>query len=330
MGTARDMIALLRSHARGDDGEFYARAMQVAAREARLGHQRVASELKAAIDEAKAQRPGGGGLLVMQPRPELAGLVSVSTPDLRLSAMVLAKETRERLQRIVLEQRQARRLREKGLRPRGRLLLLGPPGTGKTMTAGALAGELHLPLLTVLLEGVITKFMGESASKLRVIFDAMAHTSGVYLFDEFDAIGARRDQRNDVGEVRRILNSFLQMMDSAESPGLIIAATNHPDLLDSALFRRFDDVIEYLLPSRPEAGEVIRNRLAGFPTGPLDFGTAAEAADGLSQADIARACDEAAKLAVLGGAETIRESDLLAAIEERRRAYRPGAGGGRS
>lgn len=329
MGIARDLIALLRSHAQGDDAEFYARAMQVAAREARQGHQQVAAELKAAIDAAKAARPASGSLLVMQPRPELAGLVSVSAPELKLPAMVLPPATRERLQRVVLEQRQSRKLREKGLRPRGRLLLLGPPGTGKTMTAGALAAELHLPLLTVLLEGVITKFMGESASKLRVIFDAMAHTSGVYLFDEFDAIGARRDQRNDVGEVRRILNSFLQMMDSAESPGLIIAATNHPDLLDPALFRRFDDVVEYGLPSQAEAREIIRNRLANFPTR-LGLEEAAEASKGLSQAEIGRACDEAAKRAVLNGDGEIDDGDLRAALEERRGAYRPGAAGGRS
>ncbi|MGH9505522.1 MAG: AAA family ATPase [Terriglobales bacterium] len=328
MGTGRDMIALLRSHAKGDDGEFYARAMQVAAREARLGHRRLAAELKTAIDEAKAERSRGAALLVMQPRPELAGLVSISTPGLRLAAVVLPRGTRERLQQFVIEQKQSRRLRERGLRPRSRLLLLGPPGTGKTMTAGALAGELHLPLLTVLLEGVITKFMGESAAKLRLIFDAMAHTSGVYLFDEFDAIGSRRDQRNDVGEVRRILNSFLQMMDSAEAPGLIIAATNHPDLLDPALFRRFDDVVEYGLPSADAAWEVVKSRLAAFPCS-ADLTQAANLAAGLSQADIARACDEAAKRVVLNGAEEVRDEDLRGAIEERRHAYRPAPAGGR-
>ena len=96
------------------------------------------------------------------------------------------------------------------------------------MTAGALAGELHLPLFTIVLDGLITKFMGETAAKLRLVFDAMQATRGVYFFDEFDAIGARRSERQDVGEIRRVLNSFLQFLEQDGSHGLIVAATNHP------------------------------------------------------------------------------------------------------
>ena len=136
------------------------------------------------------------------------------------------------------------------------------------MSASALAGELHLPLFTIVLDGLITKFMGETAAKLRLIFEAISQTRGVYLFDEFDALGSERASGNDVGEIRRVLNSFLQFLEQDQSDSLIVAATNHPKLLDRALFRRFDDVIEFALPDhcllytskppgpRPESGRV--------------------------------------------------------------------------
>lgn len=320
MASARHLISLLRSHAQGDDGEFYATAMQLAADQARQGHQRVADEIRLLIDEAKA-RQRQGEVLVMRERPDLAGLVSVSTPQVLLSSMVLSRPLRERLQRVIQEFRQSVLLRERGLFPRRRLLFVGPPGTGKTMGANALAGELHMPLLTVLLEGVITKFMGETAAKLRLIFEAMQGTAGIYLFDEFDAIGARRDQRNDVGEIRRVLNSFLQLMDADVSTGPIVAATNHPELLDPALFRRFDDVIEFKLPTTQEASEIIRNRLAQFGASNLNLPELSTAAAGLSQSEIARACDEAAKRSVLAGLDGAQPNDLLAALAERRNAF---------
>lgn len=115
------------------------------------------------------------------------------------------------------------------------------------MTASVLAGELGLPLFLVRLDALITKFMG--AAKLRQVFDAISELRGVYFFDEFDAIGSQRGLANDVGEIRRVLNSFLQMIEHDQSNSLIIAATNHPEILDYALFRRFDDVIEYHLPT---------------------------------------------------------------------------------
>jgi len=97
-----------------------------------------------------------------------------------------------------------------GLSPRRKLLLVGPPGTGKTLSASVLASELGIPLFQVRLDGLITKFMGETAAKLRQIFDATSQTRGIYFFDEFDAIGSQRGLTNDVGEIRRVLNSFLQ------------------------------------------------------------------------------------------------------------------------
>jgi SpoVK/Ycf46/Vps4 family AAA+-type ATPase len=322
MSRANQVLALLKSHISGDDQQFLSIAMQVAAHEAHLGHTKVAEQLRELIDKARKKTAVTehkvGPVLVLQPKSELASLLSVSQPEIRLASMSLPSSTRSRLDRVILEYKQQVRLREHSLRPRRKLLLLGPPGTGKTMTAAALAGELHLPLFTLLLEGVITKFMGETASKLRAVFDAMYSNEAVYLFDEFDAIGARRDQINDVGEIRRVLNSFLQFLDSNDSRGLIIAATNHPDLLDSALFRRFDDVLEYAKPDDDIAHRIMVNRLTSFDLSSLDWQAVLEAARNLSQADLTRASDEAAKNAVLSHLEFISTDTLTIALAERK------------
>ena len=190
------------------------------------------------------------------------------------------------------------------------------------MTASALAGELHSPLFTIMLEGLITKFMGETAAKLRSVFDAIRQTQGVYLFDEFDALGAHRNQPNDVGEIRRVLNSFLQLLEKDTSQSLIVAATNHPDLLDRALFRRFDDVIEYQLPDSDVVKNILERKLAVFQTTDVEWSRVLPDTAGLSHADLTRASEEAAKPAVLSGSTRITTVALLTAIQERKAAAR--------
>ena len=138
------------------------------------------------------------------------------------------------------------------------------------MTAAVLAGELGLPLFTIQLDGLITKYLGETAAKLRLIFDAIQQTRAIYLFDEFDALGGERAAQNEVGEIRRVLNSFLLFLEEDQSESIIVAATNHPKLLDSALFRRFESVIEFRLPSKEVAEKVLRSRLALLDTVELD------------------------------------------------------------
>lgn len=324
MTTARHILNLLRSHIEGDEDRFLSAAMQLAAHEARQGHGKLAEELKNLVDAAKTRGSSfeqrRNPVPMAQPKGELASLLSARYPTERLTDMVLPKALQERLERVLLEQRQQERLREHGLRPRRKLLLVGPPGTGKTMTAAVLAGELKVPLFTVVLDGLITKFMGETASKLRLVFDAMAGARGVYFFDEFDAIGARRSERQDVGEIRRVLNSFLQFLEQDDSQGLVIAATNHPELLDKALFRRFDDVVEYASPDAWLIEQLLRARLGSFDTRGLPWSVAADAAVELSQAEVARAAEDAAKIAILAGVKRVTLQALLGAIEERRRA----------
>lgn len=322
MAASKHLIALLRSHIEGDNEQFLSVAMQVAAHEARQGHGRLAEQLRSLVDEARNRhvRRSNSPVPLAQPKGDLAALVSASYSATRLSSMVLPEELERRLTRVIAEQRQQHKLLERGLVARRKLLLLGPPGSGKTMTASALAGELNLPLFTVVFDALITRFMGETAAKLRLVFDAMSSTRGVYFFDEFDAIGARRAERNDVGEIRRVLNSFLQFLENDESDSLIVAATNHPELLDPALFRRFDDVVYYDLPDERIAADILRTRLAGFDTGEVDWQRAVAAASGLSQGELSRAADEAAKRAILDDRITLTNDDLSASIAERKSA----------
>ena len=167
MATAAQVKALIKSHAAGDDDQFYAVALQMAAREARSGHAGYAQQLRDLIDASKGRVPRPGPTPVASPRGDLAALLSVEYPEQRLSDLSLDNDVLSLLRRVLLEQRQRDRLRATGFAPQRRLLLVGPPGTGKTLTAKVLAGELHLPLFTVRLEGLITKFMGETAAKLR-------------------------------------------------------------------------------------------------------------------------------------------------------------------
>lgn len=325
MAKAEQIKALVRCHADGDDKRFYAVAMQVAAQAARNGQGNFAQELKELVDQAKASATEvrfPNPVPLVQPRGELADLLTVTYPKTRLADMALATKLRESLGRVVREQRQRDRLRSHGFAPMRKLLLVGPPGTGKTMTASALSGELGLPLFQIRLDGLITKFLGETAAKLRLVFEAIHNTRGVYLFDEFDALGSQRSANNDVGEIRRVLNSFLQFLEQDDSDSLIIGATNYVNLLDQALFRRFDAVFEYGHPSSSIAIEVMQARLALLDLDSVDWSTIAHAAHDLSHADLTRACEQAAKAALLDETTMLKTEELIVALEERR-AMRP-------
>lgn len=322
MTTSRHIVALLQSHIAGDDQRFLTVATQIAAHEARQGHGKLAQELRELVDAAKRKvatvgRRGAGPVPIAQPKGELSNLLAARYSDVRLNAMVLPDALKSRLERVITEQRQQEALRGRGLSPRRKLLLVGPPGSGKTMSAAALAGELKLPLFTVLYDGLIGKLMGETATRLRLVFDAIGFQRGVYFFDEFDAIGAQRAGQTDVGEIRRVLNSFLQFLENDDGPSLIVAATNHPELLDRALFRRFDDVIAYDLPTSDIARGIVQNRLSTFSLKAVEWSGVLEATAGLSQAEIARAADEAAKGAVLSGSNEVSTIMLIAALQER-------------
>jgi SpoVK/Ycf46/Vps4 family AAA+-type ATPase len=332
VATAEQLKALLKSHVAGDDERFRATALQIAAHSAKRGNTQLAQELRSLLDDARRRMSPAGvprAVPIARPVGELAGLITASYPSTRLSEMVLPQTVHEALEEVVGQYRQRDRLRHHGLSPKRKILLIGPPGCGKTMTASALAGECSLPLMFVQLHSLITKYMGETAAKLHLVFDAMVATRGVYLFDEFDAIGSKRSASNDVGEMRRILNSFLQFMERDDSDSIVIAATNFFGMLDEALFRRFDDVIRYSLPDSKMIQALIANRLSSFDIDAIQWKKVVVSARGLSHAEITRSCDDAAKAAVLADTKAI-STDILDHAIRVRRAMQPSRRAGRT
>lgn len=320
MASAQQLIGLIKSHAEGDEARFFDLAMQLAAAEDQKGHARLAEQLRAWADAGKSPKRAQPSqpTLLAAPRGELGELVGTSYPATRLSSLILPAAIQDELTHLVAETRQRDRLEARGLHPRRRVLLSGPPGTGKTMTASALAGELKFPLFTVLLHGLITKYFGETASKLRTVFDAVRTNRGVYLFDEIDALAGSRTRGDDVGEARRILNSFLQFLEEDPGPSIIVATTNVPELLDPAILRRFDVVLSYELPDAEAIERTVRRRLNGFKTSRIAWKQVVAAASGLSTADLVRGTEDAARRAVLSGLDTISTPVLLDAFERRR------------
>jgi len=318
MATAEQIKSLIRSKFSDDSERFFSIALQVAAHEARQGHKGLAHDIRDIID---AERKKKGPRLVSFPK-NLQGLVLTEDPAVSLSAMVTPADLRERLQRVVHEYRQQEKLKSHGLKHRRKILLIGPPGTGKTMSAMVLARELHLQLHTIQVDRLVTKFMGETSAKLRQIFDLIEQEHGVYLFDEFDAIGGDRSLDNEVGEMRRVLNAFLQFIEQDTSDSLIIAATNNPKLLDRALFRRFDDVLYYKNPESEERKALIANILGTFMTTRFGWKQVLQNSKGLSHAEIDHACRDAIKNAILADRKKISAKQFLISIKERQETHK--------
>lgn len=321
MANAKQILALLKSRAEGDEDAFFSIALQVAAAEARQGHRQIAEEIRAEIDKVRARDSAGPSVAIpfSQPRGDLEGLLELREPRFKLQDVVLSQTLVGRISEILRQQRKRDWLREHGKTPNRRILFVGPPGSGKTMSAEALAGELHLPFFVVRLESMITRFMGQTAAKLRLVFDESTKRRGVYLFDEFDAVGGRRIATNDVAEMRRVLNSFLQFMEEESSTdSLIVCSTNHPSLLDRALLRRYDQVLEFDAPSPDQIKAIIRANIRPMKAPRIAWKRVVDEAQNLSQSEIVRATDDAVKTAILDERSVLTTDDLLLRLQERR------------
>jgi SpoVK/Ycf46/Vps4 family AAA+-type ATPase len=311
---------MLRSRAEGDEDAFFSIALQVAASEARQGRRETAQEMRAEIDKARARNSRGASVAIpfAHPRGSLEGLLEMRQPRFKLGDVVLSDRLVARMGDILRQQRKRDWLREHGKTPNRRILFVGPPGSGKTMSAEALAGELHLPLFIIRLEGLITRYMGETAAKLRLIFDETAKHRAVYLFDEFDAVGGQRTATNDVAEMRRVLNSFLQFMEEGNSTdSVIICSTNHPSLLDRALLRRYDQVLEFDGPTSKQIQKLISANIGPMTAPRLVWRKIIDAAETLSQSEIVRATDDAVKTAILDERKLLTTEDIVNRLQER-------------
>lgn len=315
MANADQIKALIKTHFDADNEKFTTISLQIAAHEAKMGHATLADDIRKIIDKSKLNK------LRLKPlNQNLEGLILEVEPFERLSDLIVSDIILERIERIINEYIQLEKLKRHNLENRRKILLSGPPGTGKTMTASIIANELGLPLYVILMDKMVTKFMGETSAKLRQVFDLIEERPGVYLFDEFDAIGANRGKDNDVGEMRRVLNSFLQFIERDNSDSLIIAATNNLGLLDQALFRRFDDVLHYKLPSDQEKRLLLKNRL-GIYGKKIDLDAIIENLDNLSHAEISQACFDSIKETILTDKDKVDNLLLQKMINDRKAAY---------
>ena len=247
-------------------------------------------------------------------------MLSLSMPSHDLSELIVSEDIGNKIQRILNEYRNRNKLISYGLTNRRKILIEGNPGTGKTLTASIIASELSLPLYTVQMDKLVTKFMGETSAKLRQVFDSIESNVGIYLFDEFDAIGADRSLDNEVGEMRRILNSFLQFIEQDDSESIIIAATNNQKLLDQALFRRFDDVLHYMLPTQMEIQRLLEYKIKSYDEYFIIPRDVVKVAEGLSHAEIVRVCDDAIKNSILND-EPITDKMMVSLLNERQNVY---------
>jgi SpoVK/Ycf46/Vps4 family AAA+-type ATPase len=319
---------LLQAHADGDETTFRKAALQLAAAESTAGHVRVADEIRALIAKMPATigRKPPPVVDIASPRGELADLLEAGHRDERLRDIVLRDDAKALLLRVISENRSRSRLERFGVGPRRRLLFQGPPGCGKTLAAAVLAGEMGLPLMTVRLDALFSRFLGATAVQLRAIFTEMPRRPGVYLFDEFDAVAKARGDSQDVGEMNRVVTAFLQLVDADVSGSILVAATNHVELLDRAVFRRFDVIVPFEKPTHEQLVQLLLLRLSAVGLGRAVAEHYAVHADGWSFADVVRACDDAVRTMALDEREEISDGDLLDALEALKRRGLPAGG----
>lgn len=294
MATADQILSLIRNHLNNADTQFRKVALQISAVEARSGHAIVARTIQELLNQKKTSL---GTVRLVSKNKDIDDLLLQVDTYGDMTSLVLSQELKEKLDRVIKEYLKKETLSKYGLANRRKLLLYGASGTGKTMTASALAKEFNLPFFVVRTEKVVTKFMGETGQKLGRIFDFINEVPAVYLFDEFDAIGSQRGMDNEVGEQRRILNTFLQLLERDDSDSFIIAATNSIESIDKAMFRRFDDVIEYKLPDTEQRLALLREYL--YTAKDLDFSSAESLFDGMSHAEIKMVCSDIFKESLL-------------------------------
>ena len=308
MASAEHVKGLIRAHLEQDNARFKTIVLQIAANEARQGHMAVARDLK----QLSEKLSNTNNIVQINNNP----LLEMYMPNNKISELIVSDNQKIKINHILEEFKNRDKLQAYGLSNRRKILLEGAPGTGKTFTASVIASELKIPLFVVQMDKIVTKFMGETSAKLRLVFEDIKKTMGVYFFDEFDAIGANRSLDNEVGEARRILNSFLQFIEQDDSNSIIIAATNNHRLLDQALFRRFDDVIHYAMPEDDEIRAIFEKKLVKkYYIGNINT-SLIDAAKGLSQSEIISACDDCFKSAILYNKQ-FNETDLIAVMKDK-------------
>ena len=324
MARADLLKQIFQSYQLRDDSAFREAASALIHEERKKQHPVLANELELILNNgAKASVPTRG-LTLYDPLPEdddrQAPLIEIRRPKRYLRELVLDEKIVNVLVRFLVEFREWDVLEANGLAPIRRVLFCGPPGCGKTVTAEALAAELDLPLLYVRFDAVVSSLLGQTAANIRKVFEYASRGQWVVLFDEFDAIGRSRDDATEHSELKRVVNSFLQIMDSFQGQSLVIAATNFERALDPAVWRRFDEVVRFGLPTNEQLERAIRGRLSPLTFSPHDIHVLLDALSGGTYADAERVCLDVRRAAAIRGVRRAHRDDLHSAVE--RHSYR--------
>ncbi|MEX0270453.1 AAA family ATPase [Leptolyngbyaceae cyanobacterium UHCC 1019] len=314
---------LFQSFSRNEREAFYAAAQEIIEEEKSKSHHLLAKDLEKILHNGN----GNGKTLASNvapwhqfpepPKDKETGLplLEVKQFDLTWNHVILSETIFDTLNEVVLENRKQDVLAAHGLRPKNKLLLCGPPGCGKTQTAKVLSSVLGLPLVYINLAAVFSSYLGETATNLQKIFTYIEQDEWVVLFDEFDAIARDRDTPNEHGEVKRLVNSLLQLIDNTETSSLFVAATNHEKLLDPAVWRRFDEVIFFDRPTVELRLALFTRYLAAVRYPKVDLTEFVGMTEGATGADIERICADAMKAAILRGDRELTEYDLATAVK---------------
>ncbi|MEI1280529.1 ATP-binding protein [Leptospira venezuelensis] len=297
-------------------------AQEIIAEERKKGHTSLADSLSAILKKGNEQRTETVGKVVslheipIDRRYKIPLVNHLERDNLR-HRMILPPATEEKIRRIEEEYAGRERLKHFGLRPRRKILFYGSPGCGKSMSAERIAWNLGLPFLKVKFEAILSSFLGESASNVKAIFDSIKNFPCVLLLDEFDFIGKTRSSKNDIGEMHRVVNVLLQLMEEYDAPGILVATTNLEGSLDEALFRRFDDIIELPKPDANQIFELFTSALSAMEiSNKINWKKIISNLIGYSPAMIVKIAQDAAKEAVLKKELPISQKHILKAITE--------------
>lgn len=318
MAAGKHLKDLLRAHRDGDDLAFRRAADALIVAEESKNHSVLARELRRIVSLPAAVNfdlPRGGGVdSVPTSQDHGTPLGFVDWPDRHLGTLVLAIDTRGALKRFVSEVKMWPDFDRQGIPRRRTLLLYGPPGCGKTSAASAVAAELGRPLVTARLDTLISSFLGETANNIGRLFQYAEEQRCVLFLDEFDTIGKERSDPGDHGELHRVVNAVLQLIDRMEGQSIVIAATNHSTLLDDAAWRRFNEVVEMPLPSQAAISQVLRGQLLGRTEGDVDLESVAGMLIGLPHAAAEAVAFDARRSAVMSGRTVVTSDDLRQAV----------------
>jgi len=295
----------------GDKAEFMRVAEEIVEEEEQKKNNLLAKDLKGVLSYQNNIFTDHRSLKIPSDRERGLPLLEIKKYKKDWTDIIITSKIRSSLENIIDENNKREILNAYGLKPKQKLMFFGPPGCGKTLTVQVLSGILHYPLIYIRFDGVISSYLGETAGNLRKIFDFMRDGKWIIFFDEFDVIGKQRDDPFEHGEMKRVVNNFLQMIDNYSGESIIICATNHQHLLDSALWRRFDEIILFDIPNKENRIKLIKRNLRSFRTTSIDVPLLAEKMDGMSPADIEMICLNTIKRNILDNKGTISMDDLI-------------------